>query len=350
MALRDGVLMAKITWPPRTNPPAGGGTVKPPKFPPGPSIPPGTPPVPLPGGTAVPPYVPPPPKDTGPPQQYQDGWWSDGWVVVRQTGGRIVLTLSNGGSLSVNVQAVGESAPVIVNNIMGVIGAAARPTQSEPWPPARQEPQKSSSKEQLLATNVTDAEKLDLLLAVAEQTARDVADVRQVLVTYQEPATDDEPTDIWDAAFNSAEEPAGLDVPLESYDAARFAQYLVYQRSILNGTRVYPDRRRVLLARALVTGGLLDAQGEVYADLVIKWQVDRDVAIAALLTGLVDPYDTSFSARLERDVAQLAGTIKPETLSTGEVIPRFQRLDLEGVYRKLMPSGSGGQAGQGGEG
>lgn len=201
-----------------------------------------------------------------------------------------------------------------------------------------------------VSTVISDTEKLDVLLAVAEQTARDVADVRQVLVTYQEPATDEAPTDIWEAAFSLAEEPAGLDVPLESFDAARFAEYCMFARSVLNGTKLYPDPRRVDLARALATGGPIDAQGEVYADLVTKWQVDSDVAIAALLTGLVDPYDVSFGARLERDVAQLAGTIHPETLSTGEVIPRFQRLDLEGVYRKLMPSGSGGQAGQGGEG
>ncbi len=203
---------------------------------------------------------------------------------------------------------------------------------------------------QPVSTVISDTEKLDVLLAVAEQSARDIADVKTVLVTYQEPAAN-EPTDIWEAAFGLAEELEGLDRSLGPFDPVMFAQYCVFGRSVINGAKLYPDQRRVDLARALATGGgFSDSYELLYADLVSKWQVDRDVAIAALLTGLVDPYDTSFNARLERDVAALAGTIKPETLSTGEVIPRFVRLDMEGLYRRLLPSGSGGQAGQGGEG
>lgn len=329
-----------IRWPPVSVPPSP----KPPKpTPPEPgtggTLPPGTglPPDPI----VVTPPQPQPPKDETP-QQYRDGWWSDGWVVVRQTSGILKLTMSDGTIRLVDVRTAGANAAQTTNWLMEILGAAARPTQIEPWPPARTTPQKSS-KETLLNTQVTDAEKLDLLLVLAEQQARDIATVKGVLVTYQA-EQEEMPKDVWADAFTLAAEPPGLDQPLTSFEPMTVARYAVFGRSVVNGSKTYPDPRRVALAKALALGTDLDAQGEAYIELLAKWEVDRDVAILALLTGLVDPYDTSFDARIERDVAQLAGTVKPETLSTGEVIPRFVRLDFEGCYKRLLPSGSGGTA------
>lgn len=196
---------------------------------------------------------------------------------------------------------------------------------------------------------LTQDEKLEVLAATIEGVAKDVALIKQVLVDAgaDQPSV---PRDIWTDAFDLSFEPDGLDQPLVSFDAARLAEYLVFARSPLNGSRVYPDPKRISLAGKIAYGQTdVDAQGARYLELCAKWAVDHDVAIAALLAGLVDPFDASFGARLEQDVAHLAGTIKPETVD-GQVIPRFVPLTLEGVYRKLMPSGSGGQAGQGGEG
>lgn len=325
-----------IQWPPRPAP------VHPKPVPPEP----GTVPVPptgmIPPEIAVQPPKPPVPPDETP-QQYREGWWSDGWAVLRQSGGSLVITLSNGAIVYIDIRTAGERAADIVNHALGVIGAAARPTQVEPWPPARQSTQKSPQKETLLNTQVTDAEKLDLLLVLAEQQARDIATVKQVLVTYQA-EQEEMPKDVWADAFTLAEEPPGLDQPLTSFEPMTVARYAVFGRSVLNGSRIYPDPRRVALAKALALGTDIDAQGQTYLDLLVKWEVDRDVAIFALLTGLVDPYEGGFSARLERDVAALAGTYKPETLSDGTVVNRFVRLDFEGAYKLLLPSGSGGTA------
>ena len=331
-----------IRWPPAPPP------IHPKPVPPEP----GTVPVP-PTGTIPPEIVVQPPKPPAPPdetpQQYQPGWWSDGWAVLRQSGGSLVITLSNGAIVYIDIRTAGERAADIVNHALGMIGAAARPTQTEPWPPARQSTQKSPQKETLLNTQVTDAEKLDLLLVLAEQQARDIATVKGVLVTYQA-EQEEMPKDVWADAFTLTAEPPGLDQPLTAFEPMTVARYAVFGRSVLNGSKLSPDPRRIALAKALALGTDLDAHGEAYVELLAKWGVDRDVAILALLTGLVDPYEGGFSARLEKDVAQLAGTVKPETLSTGEVIPRFVRLDFEGCYKRLLPSGSGGQAGQGGEG
>lgn len=198
-------------------------------------------------------------------------------------------------------------------------------------------------KEELLA-QLTQDEKLEVLAATIEGVAKDVALIKQVLVDAgaDQPSV---PRDIWTDAFDIASEPDGLDHPLTSFDGARLAEYLVFARSPLNGSRVYPDPRRIGLAGKIAYGQTdVDAPGARYLDLCAKWAVDHDVAIAAILAGLVDPYDTSFGARLERDVAMLAGTYKAETLPTGEILNRWVPRTLEDIYRRLMPSGSGGTA------
>lgn len=125
-----------IRWPPTVTPPS----TKPPKPPVNPepgtggTLPPGTglPPDPI---TVTPPQ-PQPPKDETP-QQYRDGWWSDGWVVVRQTSGILKLTMSDGTIRLVDVRAAGANAAQTTNWLMEILGAAARPTQVEPWPPTK---------------------------------------------------------------------------------------------------------------------------------------------------------------------------------------------------------------------
>lgn len=120
-----------IRWPPVSVPPSP----KPPKpTPPEPgtggTLPPGTglPPDPI----VVTPPEPQPPKDETP-QQYQTGWWSDDYVVVRQCAGWLYLD-SRSSSKTVAVRRGGEIAPDVLNHILGILGAAARPTQIEPWP------------------------------------------------------------------------------------------------------------------------------------------------------------------------------------------------------------------------
>lgn len=195
-----------------------------------------------------------------------------------------------------------------------------------------------------MGTDLSQEEKLDIFAATMEGVAKDVRDIKAALVTYQAEQTEDH----WAAAYALTEEPDGLDVPLETFSPERASLYAVFARSVINGSATFPRTACVTLARALALGTDIDAAGQVYLDLLVKWEVDRDVAIFALLTGLVDPYEGGFSARLEKDVAALAGTVKPESLSDGTVVSRFVRLDFEGAYRKLLPSGSGGQAGQGG--
>jgi len=154
--------------------------------------------------------------------------------------------------------------------------------------------------------------------------------------------------DQWAAAFGITEAPLGLDVAVDVFAPERAALYAVFERSVINGSRTFVKSDCVSLAHNLVMGNALGEPGQKYLDLCVKYSVDRDVAIYALLTGLVDPYEGGFGARLERDVAMLAGTVKPETLSDGTVVSRWVPLTFEGAYRKLLPSGSGGQAGQGG--
>ena len=120
-----------IQWPPRPAP------VHPPKPVPNPE--PGTVPVP-PTGTIPPEIVVQPPKPPAPPdetpQQYREGWWSDDYVVVRQSGGKLVLT-SKTRLDYVDVRLGGDAAPAVLDILMASLGASARPTQIEPWPPAK---------------------------------------------------------------------------------------------------------------------------------------------------------------------------------------------------------------------
>lgn len=316
---------------------------KPPVGPPAPPVKPPLPPGPPrpPGPIVITPGGPPPPPEPLP-TQYQPGMWSDGWVVVRQHEGSLVLDGSNGMHVLYDVRNAGSSAADIVNQILGVVGLAARATTVEPWP-VRYTAQKAS-KEKLMGTDLSQDEKLDIFAATMESVAKDVRDIKAALVTYQAEQTEDH----WAAAFGLTEEPAGLDVPLDVFTPERAALYAVFERSVINGSRTFVKSDCVTLASTLTFGTAIDETGQKYLDLCVKYSVDRDVAIYSLLTGLVNPYEGGLGARLERDVSALAGTYKPETLSDGTVVSRWVPLTFEGAYKRLLPSGSGGQAGQGG--
>lgn len=322
----------KPAWPPVKNPPD-------------PVIPPDTPPVDI-GPITVTPVDPnpPPPVAVAPPHG-QPGVWSDGWMLFRQQGGAIVIDMSTGSRSLTEVKQVFSDQRVsqsLVNQMLGLLWTGAKATAVEPWP-VRATAQKAS-KEKLMGTDLSQDEKLDIFAATMESVAKDVRDIKAALVTYQAEQTEDH----WAAAFGLTEEPAGLDVPLETFSPEKAALYAVFERSVINGSRTFVKSDCVTLASTLTFGTAIDADGQRYLDLCVKYSVDRDVAIFALLTGLVDPYEGGFTARLERDVAALAGTYKPETLSDGTVVSRWIPLTFEGAYKRLLPSGSGGQAGQGG--
>ncbi len=322
----------KPTWPPVINPPD-------------PVIPPGTPPV-DPGPITVTPVDPNPPKPVEPvPPHGRPGVWSDGWMLFRQQGGAIVVDTSTGSRSVTEVKQVFSDqwvAQSLVNQMLGLLWTGAKATAVEPWP-TRVTAQKSS-KEKLMGTDLSQDEKLDIFAATMESVAKDVRDIKAALVTYQAEQTEDH----WAVAFGLVEEPLGLDVALDVFSPERAALYAVFGRSVINGSRTYARADCVTLASTLTFGTAIDADGQRYLDLCVKYGVDRDVAIYAPLTGLVDPYEGGLGARLERDVAALAGTYKPETLSDGTVVSRWVPLTFEGAYRRLLPSGSGGQAGQGG--
>jgi len=247
--------------------------------------------------------------------------WSDGWTVVRQHEGNLVLDASNGLHKAWPIQAVGENAADIVNQILGVVGLAARATTVPPWPLGRTETTAKAVKGALMAAEVTLADlaaQIQVLIVNSEQVNSRLAAIEEHLAGAETeqppapPATDE--LDLWATLLTTVEPPEWVTLPQTSFNRERALTQAWWGYSPINGSQVLYEpgatQRRSFL-RAIYSSDSVDSMPPLEAQfwtLMEKHGISWDEAAYAVLVGLIRPSEWgSFSARPDDEFISVAG-------------------------------------------
>lgn len=339
---RPPVPPGSAAWPPKPVPvpptPGPGPRGEPPPKDPPPLPPPGD------DGTITvtpwpPPPVPPAPGPTGIPPD-----WADAELTLRQHAGKPVLLPTVAGIRKQGevVEITDLSAAAYRLFVTHVRFAGNRTTE----PSGPQSAAKSASKETLLEqTSLSLDEKLDILAAAIETIGRDVAELKSAVLAPPPPA--DTPQDHWSLALAQTEEPAGLDVPLTSFDPVRAAEYAVWRRSPINGAKVGSDEqhaRALTLVRAIyhatTVEEITDPLARRYYEIASRAGASIDVILWAPLVEMVDLWPGPLTHIDWSAVTALAGVYKQDG---------FHPLTWEDAFNKQFPV-QGGTPGQPTEG
>lgn len=292
---------SRIGWPVRLPKPVS-------VMPPGPIVIPASPP----------PGTPPAPAPTPLPPQYQPGYWSDGWAVVRQHEGNLVLDVSNGVRMTWPIGQASASATAVINQALGVLGAPARATTVEPWPPAR--PTLAKASKGALMADITLADvlaQIQVLILNSEQVNTRLAAIEEHLAgaaAEQPPAPQpDASADVWDVVIAQTEPPAYVIEPQTAFDKERAISQAWWGYSPINGTRVvFPpvdEQRRQWLAeiwRAKKVSDLAPIQQRFW--VLLEKYLAVDAAFYAVLTGVVNPFKWGeLGSRDENEFVEIKG-------------------------------------------
>ena len=225
------------------------------------------------------------------------------------------MTLSSGYTATFMVSKAGEKAADIVNQILGVVGLAARATTVPPWPLSRAETTAKAVKGALMAAEVTLADlaaQIQVLMLNSEQVNSRLASIEEHLAgaETEQPPTPPAPVD--DDAEFWAQFLAAVDPDPETFEPEQFTWYdrgrVLYQwraEYTPTGKRIYPV---VPVARKMDYIRKMWAADSAEAQPWIQAGVDRETAVYGILAGYCDGvFESGFGARPMNDILPLAG-------------------------------------------